>query len=249
MSPVPSVLGGRATAGTDVPGLAVRARQSILGGMTDDMASRTSKPRKNPRKKPEITRWKRMLLIGAMAFVALGIGLRVAGRADEGATSETSTAPANGPATPGATVPGAGGEPSGSTGLEGAANSLVEDGQSLTGKSPAAQSPAPASEEDSGWSPFFLRNGFSFLVAFAIGFAARVWLKITMMVLGTILIGVFALSYFGVLEVDWSTMGKVWDGIAGRIGEEMKDFKGFVTGSLPQTGMGTLGLIAGFKMR
>jgi uncharacterized membrane protein (Fun14 family) len=119
----------------------------------------------------------------------------------------------------------------------------------LAAGSSSTAEPAPGESGASGWSPFFLKNGFSFLAAFCVGYAARVWLGITFTVLGTILIAVFALSYFEVITVDWSTIGDVWGGLARRLGEELSDFRGFVTGSLPQAGSASVGLVAGFKMR
>jgi uncharacterized membrane protein (Fun14 family) len=101
-----------------------------------------------------------------------------------------------------------------------------------------------------GWSPFFLKGGFSFFVAFCVGYAARVWLKLAALALGTIFLGVFLLSYSGVIiGVDWARLEGWWDILAARIEAEAVDFKTFLTGSLPQAGLASLGLVAGFKRR
>lgn len=120
----------------------------------------------------------------------------------------------------------------------------------VAGQPGSVGSEAVAADSGSkGWSPFFLKGGFSFLVAFTVGYAARVWLKIAALILGSFFLGVFLLSYMGVISMDWSTLETWWNSIVERVSSEGQDFKTFLTGSLPQAGMAAVGLVAGFKRR
>ena len=97
------------------------------------------------------------------------------------------------------------------------------------------------------WAPGFLKMGFAFFVCFAIGFAARKFVKIGLVIAG----GVFALfflgQYLGFLDVKWEVMSQYWDGFTSKLGTQFESAKAFVTGSLPATGMGGVGLYAGFR--
>ena len=172
---------------------------------------------RSPRKRPELTRWKKILIGVATTFLVIGVCLQAFG-----GTGEI-----------GETAPGGSGAPS---------NTL------LTGE----QQPGSADTADlgtRGWAPFFLKGGFSFLVAFIVGFTTRMWLKIAALILGSFCLGVFVLSYKEVLSVDWDTLATWWSSIADRVVSEVQGFKTFVTGSLPQAGMAVLGLVTGFKQR
>ena len=174
-----------------------------------------------PRKRPELTRWKKILLGVATIFLVIGGCLQAFG--STGKAVEPS--PGGSRATPGSLVGST--EQPGSTQAEAA---TVDSGAK-------------------GWSPFFLKGGFSFLVAFTVGYAARVWLKFAALVLGSFFLGVLALSYMEVLSVDWSTLETWWDSIADLVASEAQDLKTFLTGSLPQAGMAAVGLVTGFKQR
>lgn len=194
----------------------------------ESKGSRTREERRARRRerRPELTRWKVVLLGVAGLFVVVGFALSAMGGGD--GASEGSAA--------GGGTSGGGAAPNGFvTGVP-------------AGGDPEA---APAAEDEgaAAWSPFFLKGGFSFVVAFCVGYAARVWLGITAAVVGTFFVGVFLLSYFGALDVDWTTLQGWWDSLAARAKDEASDFHGFVTGSLPQAGLAGLGLLAGFKRR
>jgi len=175
-------------------------------------------------RRPQITPWKRVLLGVAALFVVLGGALRVAGGASARQGSPSST---SGSDVPRSTLVGQGG------------------GQQAPATSAGAGEDSAASE----WSPFFLKGGFSFFVAFCVGYAMRVWLKISFLVIGTFFAGVFLLSYFGAMHVDWATIQGWYDQLAGLVREEASDFRSFLTGSLPQAGLAGLGLVTGFKRR
>lgn len=173
------------------------------------------------RERPELTRWKKILIGVATSFLVIGGCLQAFGSTGE--VPQTVT---------------------GGTGAE--ANTLVGG----AGQPGSVQAGTATTESGTkGWAPFFLKGGFSFLVAFSVGFAVRVWLKVAALILGSFCLGVFVLSYKEVLSVDWNTLGTWWNSIAGRVASESLDFKTFVTGSLPQAGMAAVGLFTGFKRR
>jgi uncharacterized membrane protein (Fun14 family) len=168
-------------------------------------------------------------------MVAIGLTLRLLGGGEEHSAGSATTGAAGGTDT---AVP--------------APNSLVGTGNpSFPGYPDAQGDPAADAGSDGGQdlSPVFLRGGFSFFVAFCVGYATRSWLKIAMMLLGTFFLGVFVLSYASLLEVNWTTLDAWWDQLVGHVQAQSASFHTFLTGSLPNAGLATLGLYTGFKRR
>lgn len=108
--------------------------------------------------------------------------------------------------------------------------------------------PIPGSgQAEPDWAPGFLKMGFSFFVAFAVGYAARKFLKVALVVAGCIFAVFFLGQYVGALEVKWQVMEGWWDGFTANAGKQFESMKTFITGSLPAAGLAGLGLFAGFK--
>jgi uncharacterized membrane protein (Fun14 family) len=89
--------------------------------------------------------------------------------------------------------------------------------------------------------------GFAFFVCFAIGFAARKFVKVGLVIAGVVFALFFLGDYMEVLDVKWEVMNRYWDGFTSKLGTQFESVKAFITGSLPATGMGGLGLYAGFR--
>jgi uncharacterized membrane protein (Fun14 family) len=104
-----------------------------------------------------------------------------------------------------------------------------------------------ASSSDETLSPALLQMGFSFFAAFAVGLAFRSFLKIAMVFVGMQLLALFGLSYVEWITVHWQTMSDAFDRFVANAQGEFASFQSFVTGSLPQVGLASLGLVAGFK--
>lgn len=172
-----------------------------------------------------LPRWKKGLLIGATVLVAIGLALLPfqSGREELAMTQQG--------AGQGETLQGPGGQ-------------LVpgNPGEAAGGAEETAQGAAQAN-----LSPAFLKMGFSFLAAFAVGLAFRSFLKLALIFVGLQLIALFGLSYVEWVTVNWQTMASAFDHFAANVKEEAASFQTFVTGSLPQAGLATLGLVAGFK--
>lgn len=202
-------------------------------------------PGAHARVRPELTGWKKVLLAFAGAFLVLGGVLRAMGGGDvtalehEVAADVAAPEPGHDPATGGQEEGGA------------PASSALVDGGGAPGDVgvPEVGDGVQAQPGAAGWSPFFLRGGFSFFVAFCVGYATRVWLRMAAFCLGTFSLGLLALSYAGAIDVDWMTLEGWWKASAARIEAEAVDFKTFLTGSLPQAGLAGLGLVAGFRRR
>ncbi len=103
------------------------------------------------------------------------------------------------------------------------------------------------SEPAFSYSPFFIKGGFSFLVAFCVGLAVRMFLKVTGLFVGVVALALFLLNKAGWVDVDWQTMSDQWDRLSGTIANQADGMRSFITGSLPAAGLGALGLFAGFK--
>jgi uncharacterized membrane protein (Fun14 family) len=142
--------------------------------------------------------------------------------------------------------------------LAGAGSSLLPGGPTLPrpgssdegsggpgGEVPSSGDPVSAGGET--LSPALLQMGFSFFAAFAVGLAFRSFLKIAMVFVGMQLLALFGLSYVDWITVHWDTMSDAFDRFVAGARGEFESFQAFVTGSLPQVGLASLGLVAGFK--
>jgi uncharacterized membrane protein (Fun14 family) len=123
-------------------------------------------------------------------------------------------------------------------GTAGAANLVDGQGKPIAGQT---------QEEGSDWAPGFLKMGFSFFVCFAIGYAARKFLKIGLVVFGVMFAFLFLASYLGYVDIDTTKMSTDWDKFIANAKTQFDSLRAFVTGSLPAAGMGALGLFTGFK--
>lgn len=99
------------------------------------------------------------------------------------------------------------------------------------------------------WSPVFFRLGFSFFAGFCIAFALRSVIKIAIVVIGLILLAIVGLQATSMLQVDWSGLGGIFDGIAAWVGSQTGSFQEFLTGYLPSSASGLAGLAVGFRGR
>lgn len=168
-----------------------------------------------------LPRWKAMLFIVAGLLVVVGAISSFVGGGESSLQS----------AAPGGNVP------VGAAGLTG----------NQSGSPSATPEEQPA--ESSAWSGGMLKMGFSFFVAFAVGYLMRVFVRVSLIVIGSIVLLLTWFSYLGFVTVNWAEMETVFDAFVDRIGTDFENFRTMLTGSLPQAGLGGLGLVAGFKKR
>lgn len=97
------------------------------------------------------------------------------------------------------------------------------------------------------WSPTMVKLGFSLVVGMALGVFLRSFLKVTLGVLGLILLVQFGLEYAGWAEIQWDTISANFDNFWSKLGDEFSSFKEFIQGRLPSTGALATGFYAGVK--
>jgi uncharacterized membrane protein (Fun14 family) len=117
---------------------------------------------------------------------------------------------------------------------------------------PSASDPAtaPTTATAEGldlWSPAVFRLGFSFFVGFCVGYALRVFFKISLIAIGLILLALFGLQYGGVVSVNWSALQQHYGSVGRWLAAQASSFRQFVTGYLPSAGLGSFGLVTGFR--
>lgn len=93
------------------------------------------------------------------------------------------------------------------------------------------------------------RLGFGFFAGFAIGYAMRAFVKITLVIIGVALLGVFGLQYAGLVAVDWEAISGGFETFGSWASAQTKDFANFITGYLPSAGAGLAGAAIGFRRR
>jgi uncharacterized membrane protein (Fun14 family) len=114
-----------------------------------------------------------------------------------------------------------------------------------------AEPPDAVAPQDAGSlfsEAFFLRVGFSFIVGLAAGFALKVAFKIALVVIGVMLVGVFALQYAGLAEVDWSGVELQYDTGADWLGTQGGALLDFMGRNLPSVASFLAGLAVGLKL-
>ncbi len=98
-------------------------------------------------------------------------------------------------------------------------------------------------------SPAVFRAGFSFFVGFAIAFALRQFVKVSVVALGLFFLALFGLQYAGLIEVKWGVLEERYEAAGGWLASEFDSFRSFMTGYLPSAALATAGFAAGFAKR
>jgi len=176
----------------------------------------------------QIPTWKKMLVICSVILMVAG-GAITAVNAIAGSDE-----------TPAASTGG------GNGGTDIARGFAPSGGEGATDSSDDADA-TQAVAEDPDWSPALFKLGFSFFVGFAIAFALRTFVKISIIAIGMFLLVHFALEYYGFIQVNWDVFGERYDSIADWIGRQTGSFREFVTGSLPSAGSAVAGMVLGFR--
>ncbi|MCB9841045.1 MAG: hypothetical protein H6809_05290 [Phycisphaeraceae bacterium] len=99
------------------------------------------------------------------------------------------------------------------------------------------------------YSPAVFRLGFSFFAGFAMAYALRQFVKITIATLGVVLLGLFGLQYAGLIQVDWGLLEGKFDAAAAFLREQTESFTAFVRGYLPSSASAATGAFLGFRRK
>lgn len=142
-----------------------------------------------------------------------------------------------------------------STRPEPAATAAGQPGSDLArGFGPAGDPADPASSEPTqtdrlidSTSGAVFRLGFGFFAGFAVGYAARMFVRITLTAAGIAILGLAGLQYAGVIDVDWEKISGGFDTFGAWFTEQTKGLTGFITGYLPTFGAGLAGAFVGFR--
>src|SRR5262249_30886129 len=111
------------------------------------------------------------------------------------------------------------------------------------------QTPPPQKPLYQRLSPNATRIGMTFIVGFLIGWAFRVFLK--MMTVIAVLGGAifFGLSYFNVMNVDFSKVEKKFDTSKGWVTDQAWRLKDAVMSHIPSSGASLAGMLVGFRRK
>lgn len=91
------------------------------------------------------------------------------------------------------------------------------------------------------------RLGFGFFAGFAVGYAMRMFVRLTLVAAGIAILGLAGLHYAGLIEVDWEKISGGFDTFGAWFGEQTKGLAGFISGYLPTFGAGLAGAFVGFR--
>ncbi|MEM6674677.1 MAG: FUN14 domain-containing protein [Planctomycetota bacterium] len=198
---------------------------------------------------PALAGWQKLLLV--LSIVLGGVGIAYGGISSSPADVDT--------ASTGGPDGGPDGGLDGGTGPE-VSPSMTPDGFIAIGPDgePVPSGPgsgAGTGTEGSGtvaevpfWPPLLAKGGLSFFLAFCVGYALRAAMKVTMILVGLIVLATFGLQQAGVIEsIDWTRAEEFWDSLTANLGEHFQSLGNFVSGSLPTAASGAVGLVAGFR--
>jgi len=114
---------------------------------------------------------------------------------------------------------------------------------------PAVPAPPPVTDFSALFNEaFFLKLGFSFMVGLAVGYALKAAFKITLVLIGLILLGIFALQYAGIAHIDWSGMEVRYDTWADWLSVNGPAFLDFIGSNLSSSASFIAGLAVGLKI-
>ena len=118
-----------------------------------------------------------------------------------------------------------------------------------TATSVAGQPPAPEPTMGDKLSPWAMGMGGSFIAGFLLGFALRIFVRITMVVvLGGICI-MLLLSRFHIVNVDFSEAKTEYSNSVHWMTDQAEHAEKSVASHLPHSGSGMFGAVAGFRRR
>ena len=189
-----------------------------------------------------LPRWKKIFLAAAVFLVVAGLGIRGVAwlRPSSGEPGQEVAARRNIAGEPGREpLPGNSFAPWEST---------AQGGEGLVEPEPEPELSArhrPETGED--FSPVLFKGGLTFLVGFALGYALRVFARLSLLFVGIFMLAMFGLSYAGAISIHWDILQISFDNALVSLKESTAGFQTFVAGSVPLVGMGGVGLFTGFK--
>lgn len=123
---------------------------------------------------------------------------------------------------------------------------VVEPGEfSASGETPDT----PFGHDLQEWSGPLMQLGFSFVAGFSLGYALAFFLKLTLVIVGGLLLALFGLQYVSLVEVNWPGIQTYYEAFVAWVQPHAGSFREFVISNVPTAGMAGLGLLLGLKKR
>jgi uncharacterized membrane protein (Fun14 family) len=102
-------------------------------------------------------------------------------------------------------------------------------------------------DAEPAWSSAMFKLGFSFFVGFAVAFALRTFIKLSIVVIGVFLLIQFALAHYGFIEIHWDVFSRHYDSVGDWLGRQFESLKAFMNGALPSGTSAIAGMVMGFR--
>ena len=114
---------------------------------------------------------------------------------------------------------------------------------------PRDSQPIPEEPDSSVLSPAIFQMGFGFFIGFAIAFALRTFIKISLVALGIFALALFGLEYIGLLSVQWGAIADRYDSFSAWLSAQTESFSAFITGQIPSAATAIAGFAIGFSRK
>ncbi len=192
-----------------------------------------------------LPRWKKVLLATAVFLVVAGLGLRAIGwgRSSSGDDGPQVAARRN--------VAGEPGVDPGTDPLVGNSfapwESSAERRDGIVEGEPELSIRGRPPQTPDDFSPVLFKGGLTFLVGFAVGYALRIFARLSLLFVGIFMLAMFGLSYAGAITIHWDILQTSFDHALASLKQSTAGFQEFIAGSVPLVGMGGIGLFTGFK--
>ena len=123
---------------------------------------------------------------------------------------------------------------------------VVEPGEfSASGETPDT----PFGHDLQEWSGPIMQLGFSFVAGFSLGYALAFFLKLTLVIVGGLLLVLFGLQYVSLVEVNWPGIQTYYEAFVAWMQPRAGGFREFVISNIPAAGMAALGLLLGLRKK
>ena len=123
---------------------------------------------------------------------------------------------------------------------------VVEPGEfGASGETPAI----PFRSDLQEWSGPIMQLGFSFVAGFSLGYALAFFLKLTLVIVGGLLLVLFGLQYVSLVEVNWPGIQAYYDTFVAWMQPRAGSFREFVISNVPAMSMAALGLLLGLRKK
>ena len=99
------------------------------------------------------------------------------------------------------------------------------------------------------WSGPLMQLGFSFVAGFSLGYALAFFLKLTLVIVGGLLLALFGLQYVSLVEVNWPGIQAYYEAFVAWMQPRAGSFREFVISNIPAAGMAGLGLLLGLRKK